>query len=118
MLSPPVESRNQDGLPAIIRTLSIIPEMTMTKTSVITVAPTAPFDIELKKKVTDRTLPAKRRHRPNDLSISNGTFPYIAKREMAVITYAKITSSITAAQLARYFPVSSVIRLTGFVKSI
>ena len=62
------------------------PEMTIMKRSVMTVAPIAPFEIQLKKKVTERTLPAKRRHNTNDLAASSGTLPYIARREIQIIT--------------------------------
>jgi hypothetical protein len=96
-----------------MRTPSTIPEMTIMKRSVMTVAPIDPFDTELKKKVTDRTLPAYRRHSPNDSAVSIGTLPYIAKSEIETITYPKTMSNITAAQLARYFPITSVVRFTG-----
>jgi len=68
-----------------MKTPSITPEMTIMKRSVMTVAPIAPFEIQLKKKVIERTLPAKRRHNTNDLAASSGTLPYIARREIQPI---------------------------------
>lgn len=41
--------------------------------------------IVAQKKVTEKTLPAKRRHNTNDLAISSGTLPYIARREIQTI---------------------------------
>ena len=41
--------------------------------------------IVAQKKVTEKTLPAKRRHNTNDLATSSGTLPYIARREIQTI---------------------------------
>lgn len=68
-----------------MKTPSITPAMTIMKRSVMTVAPIAPFEIQLKKKVIERALPAKRRHNTNDLAASSGTLPYIARREIQII---------------------------------
>ena len=41
--------------------------------------------IVAQKKVTERTLPAKRRHNTNDLAASSEALPYIARREIQTI---------------------------------
>ncbi len=41
--------------------------------------------IVAQKKVTERTLPAKRRRDTNNLAASSGTLPYIARREIQTI---------------------------------
>ena len=41
--------------------------------------------IVAQEKVTERTLPAKRRRDTNNLAASSGTLPYIARREIQAI---------------------------------
>jgi hypothetical protein len=53
----------------------------MISTSVITVAPIAPFDNELKRKVTATTVAPYRRHNPKDCAVSAGIVWYIISKE-------------------------------------